>query len=96
MDLRWFILGWYAIAGLATFVAFAWDKRRAVRGVHRIPESTLHTFEMLGGWPGALLAITLLRHKNRKPAFLVLTAIIIVLHAAVWAAVLYGPHVHPQ
>ncbi len=36
----------------------------------RIPESTLLLAGLLGGWPGALLAQHLLRHKSSKPSFL--------------------------
>lgn len=35
----------------------------------RTKESTLHTLALIGGWPGALIAQQLLRHKSRKNAF---------------------------
>jgi uncharacterized membrane protein YsdA (DUF1294 family) len=80
------IAGTSALMSIAAFIAFAWDKRCAALGRRRIPERTLHTLELLGGWPGALLAILWLRHKNRKPAFLVWTGLISALHLACWAA----------
>ena len=39
------------------------------RGLQRTPERTLQGLAVIGGWPGALLAQGLLRHKNRKAAF---------------------------
>ncbi|HSR65173.1 MAG TPA: DUF1294 domain-containing protein, partial [Xanthomonadaceae bacterium] len=59
----------YAIASVVTFLAYARDKHAAERGGWRTRESTLHTFALLGGWPGALLAQGLLRHKSSKAGF---------------------------
>ena len=57
------------IANLLTCLAFAIDKRRAVRGEWRIPETTLLLLAMLGGGPGAKLAQWRFRHKTRKQPF---------------------------
>ena len=42
------------------------DKQSAENGTWRTPEKQLHAVELLGGWPGALLAQQLLRHKTKK------------------------------
>lgn len=60
----------YLIASLTTFLAYALDKAAARREAQRIPESTLHALALAGGWPGALLAQTFLRHKSAKTEFL--------------------------
>lgn len=78
-----FLLVWYFLASLATFAAFALDKSRARRAESRIPERTLHLLEALGGWPGALAAMIFIRHKNRKPRFWIVTALIAAAHVAV-------------
>jgi len=70
---------------LAAFAAFAADKAAAARGGRRVPERTLHALELLGGWPGALLAAALLRHKTRKPSYLLVLGLIAALHGAAWA-----------
>lgn len=57
------------LASLITFFAYADDKTRASRNTWRTPEATLHLLALCGGWPGALAAQHLLRHKNRKRAF---------------------------
>ena len=80
----WVILACYALASLITFVAFALDKRAAALNRWRTPERTLHLLELLGGWPGALVAIVTLRHKNRKGSFLVVTFLIVAAHIGVW------------
>lgn len=77
---------WYALASIITFIAFAIDKSRAVRGARRTPEATLHLLELLCGWPGAWLAIFILRHKNRKLSFLAITAAISLVHVIVVAS----------
>lgn len=59
----------YLGASAVTFTAYACDKSSAERGKWRTPESTLHTLSLAGGWPGALLAQQLLRHKSAKAEF---------------------------
>ena len=59
----------YVVASGATFVAYAADKSAASSGSWRTPESTLHALALAGGWPGALLAQQLLRHKSTKREF---------------------------
>jgi uncharacterized membrane protein YsdA (DUF1294 family)/cold shock CspA family protein len=64
----WLLLAYAAMSALA-FVLYAIDKSAARAGRWRVQESTLHSAALLGGWPGALMAQRLLRHKSRKPSF---------------------------
>ncbi|OWQ93016.1 hypothetical protein CDN99_00460 [Roseateles aquatilis] len=61
--------GFYMAMSLATFIVYALDKRAARLGQWRVKEATLHGLALLCGWPGALLAQHLLRHKSAKPGF---------------------------
>jgi uncharacterized membrane protein YsdA (DUF1294 family)/cold shock CspA family protein len=61
--------GVYNAMSLATFIVYWGDKRAARRGGGRVAENTLHILALACGWPGALLAQELLRHKSAKPAF---------------------------
>ncbi len=61
--------GVYMAMSLATFIVYALDKRAAKLGQWRVKENTLHGLALLCGWPGALLAQHLLRHKSAKPSF---------------------------
>lgn len=63
------VAGLYLLLSAVTFIAYAADKAAASNGSRRTPESTLHTFAVAGGWPGALLAQQLLRHKSTKQEF---------------------------
>ncbi len=72
-DLLWRPPTWLALVYLATsavtFLAYAIDKSSARRGAWRTSESTLHALAIAGGWPGALLAQQILRHKSAKAEF---------------------------
>ncbi len=59
----------YLLASVLCFLLYARDKRAAIAGARRIPESVLLAAGLFGGWPGAVLAQRLLRHKSAKPAF---------------------------
>lgn len=63
------VLALYLIASLIAFIAYAIDKSAAVKNQWRTQESTLHLFALIGGWPGALAAQRLLRHKSAKSSF---------------------------
>jgi uncharacterized membrane protein YsdA (DUF1294 family) len=61
--------GAYGLASILTFFAYAFDKSAAQSGSWRTSEGTLHLMALLCGWPGALLAQQLLRHKSAKTEF---------------------------
>ena len=63
------IAAWCAAASIITFLVYAIDKSAARRGGWRTPERTLHLLALAGGWPGALLAQQLLRHKTAQLPF---------------------------
>lgn len=67
--LSWLVVGWYAALGVITYLMYVKDKAAAQSGEWRTPESTLHLLSALGGWVGAMVAQTYLRHKSQKPEF---------------------------
>lgn len=70
---------WLLVANLATWSVFAWDKRQAGLDGRRVPEVALLGMALVGGSPAAILAMRLLRHKTRKPAFLIPFVGVVVL-----------------
>jgi len=74
----------YLLVSIASFVQYAIDKRSAESGRWRTPENTLHITELLGGWPGALIAQQVFRHKTRKASFQAVFWLIVLLHQAFW------------
>jgi len=78
----------YLAASLVTFIAYAIDKSAAQKGRWRTSEGTLHLLALAGGWPGALVAQTVLRHKSRKQQFRSVFRATILLNCAALAWVL--------
>lgn len=79
----------YGVASAAAFGLYWYDKRQAKTGQWRTPENVLHGVELLGGWPGALLAQQVFRHKTRKVSFQVVFWLIVAVHQVVWIDVLF-------
>jgi len=82
----------YAVACVITFIIYAADKFAAQAKAWRTRESTLHLFELLGGWPAGLLAQRILHHKSRKRSYQVSFWIIVVLNCLglVYLMTVYG------
>jgi uncharacterized membrane protein YsdA (DUF1294 family) len=77
---------YYAVVSVITLVVYAWDKRASKRpGAGRVRERTLHLWTLAGGFVGALIGQSWLRHKTKHPSFIVLTWVALIVHAAAWA-----------
>lgn len=63
------ILAAYGGVSLVLFMMYGMDKAAARRGGQRTAENTLHLFELCCGWPGALMAQQVFRHKTRKGSY---------------------------
>uniref|UniRef100_UPI0035637285 DUF1294 domain-containing protein n=1 Tax=Halopseudomonas sp. TaxID=2901191 RepID=UPI0035637285 len=70
---------------LLSFFMYRSDKRRAQELEQRTPENLLHLSELLGGWPGALIAQQWFRHKTRKASYQTVFWLIIAAHQLFWA-----------
>ncbi|MET4580252.1 cold shock and DUF1294 domain-containing protein [Ottowia thiooxydans] len=87
---RW--LPWvYLAASAITFAAYGLDKSAAKRGAWRTPEQTLHILALVGGWPGALVAQQVFRHKSSKSEFRAVFWCTVVLNIAAFCF-LASPH----
>ncbi|SFC86884.1 DUF1294 domain-containing protein [Massilia yuzhufengensis] len=67
--LPWLVLFLYLGLSAFTAVVYGLDKSAARAQRQRTPEATLHLLGLLGGWPGALVARRLFRHKSKKESF---------------------------
>ncbi|KOX64015.1 hypothetical protein AA303_16315 [Pseudomonas psychrophila] len=79
----------YTVASLVAFGLYWYDKLQARTGQWRTPENVLHGVELLGGWPGALVAQQVFRHKTRKVSYQVFFWLIVALHQVIWIDVLF-------
>ncbi|MDB6034689.1 MAG: hypothetical protein JWM16_5027 [Verrucomicrobiales bacterium] len=84
------LLGAPLAASVIAFLAYRSDKRRAEAGAWRIPESTLHILELIGGWPGAFLGQRTFRHKTAKISYQIVFWAIVLVYQLVAIDALVG------
>jgi len=63
------VAGLYFGASAVCFIVYAIDKSAATAGRWRVSESTLIFLGLACGWPGAIVAQQILRHKSNKASF---------------------------
>ena len=64
---NWWIV--YGVASMGSVIGYWIDKNAAIQKSWRISETVLLLLGLVGGWPGAILAQELFRHKTRKGTF---------------------------
>jgi len=64
-----YVFFYYVLASVITYLMYYADKTSARIDGHRISEKKLHLLAALGGWPGAMVAQQVLRHKSMKASF---------------------------
>ncbi|UUZ55640.1 DUF1294 domain-containing protein [Massilia sp. H-1] len=75
----------YAVASVVCFAMYMMDKAAARAGRWRTSENLLLLAGMACGWPGAILAQALLRHKSSKRSFRTRFWVTIVLNVSAFA-----------
>lgn len=75
------LLAWIGVVSLVAFALAVWDKARARRGGARVPERVLLLTALVGGTPGLVLAMLVVRHKTRKASFLARLGLVMLLQA---------------
>lgn len=75
----------YSLMSVLAFGAYWRDKSAAQENARRTPERELHLVSVVGGWPGALLAQGLLRHKSKKQSFQLIFWITVILNVGLMA-----------
>jgi uncharacterized membrane protein YsdA (DUF1294 family) len=73
MNLTYEFAIYLLIINFASGILFAYDKQAAISNKRRVPEFTLHLFEILGGVLANIIIMYTLRHKNRKFTYWVWT-----------------------
>jgi uncharacterized membrane protein YsdA (DUF1294 family) len=83
------IIPWYVVPAvmcvlsLWVYVRFAHDKKQAQASQRRVPESSLHLCELIGGWPGSFLAQRRFRHKIAKRSYQITFWLIVCVYQIV-------------
>jgi uncharacterized membrane protein YsdA (DUF1294 family)/cold shock CspA family protein len=88
--LPWLVPIVFVAASLCVFLAYAFDKSAAMNRRRRTPENFLHLMNLLGGWPGGLIASRLFRHKSKKLEFRSAFHACIVVNCAALAWLAYA------
>lgn len=85
MNIIYFVALYLTVINLTGFAVMGIDKRKAVRHLWRVRESTLFLIALLGGSVGSILGMRMFRHKTRHwyfiygmPAILVLQILLAV------------------
>jgi len=84
------VIGLYAFMSLMAIAMYARDKSAARDRTRRTPENTLHLVAVFGGWPGALVAQDLFRHKSSKASFQVVFWLTVVVNCGALTWILKG------
>lgn len=80
------VLFLYLGVSAITFGAYAIDKSAARLKQRRVAETSLILLGLLGGWPGAILAQQLLRHKTTKQSFRAVFWVSVLINVFVFVA----------
>lgn len=78
-NLGLYILGYFLVINLISFLIMWYDKHEAKIGEWRVKESTLFGFALFGGSIGGLLGMKVFHHKTKKWYFKYGFPIIIIL-----------------
>ncbi len=80
--------GCMLILSVISFCTYWSDKAAALNDDRRVPEAVLLLLSLFGGWPGALLAQHMLRHKTSKESFQASFWLIVILHFVILIALI--------
>ena len=75
-----YIAIYLAAISAVTICAYWSDKKKAEKKSWRIPESTLHSLELAGGWFAAFFSQRIFRHKISKKKYQFVFWMIAVIH----------------
>lgn len=93
--LSWTVSLAYFVLSIVTFGVYARDKSAAQSGQWRTSEGSLHLLALIGGWPGAVFAQHILRHKSQKMAFRLVFFMTVAINLIALAWLFGNPHVLP-
>lgn len=85
------IAGYLAVLNLIGFALMGIDKRRAVKKLWRIPESSLFIIALIGGSIGSIIGMRVFHHKTRHWYFVYGMPAILLLQIAAVIVLIYSP-----
>ncbi len=88
------VMYFYLAVSALTFALYLKDKSAARAGKWRTRERRLHLLSLVGGWPGAAIAQSFLRHKSRKVKFRAVYWITVIVNCCILAWLLTPEGTH--
>lgn len=85
------IAGYLLMMNLVGFAVMGIDKKRAVKRLWRIPESTLFIIALIGGSLGSIIGMYFFHHKTRHWYFVYGMPLILLVQIAVVLTLMYSP-----
>jgi uncharacterized membrane protein YsdA (DUF1294 family)/cold shock CspA family protein len=82
---NWFII--YGVASVACFSGYGLDKAAASQKQWRVSETILLLIGLVGGWPGAIIAQEVFRHKTQKKTFRTLFWMTVAINMAAFVQI---------
>ena len=79
----------FVLNSLFTIWFYKVDKQQAEKQLRRIPEFSLHFWELFCGWPGALYAQKKYHHKWKKTSYMVVFWLYVVLNVTIVVGVAF-------
>lgn len=81
------IVSYLIAVNITEFLLFGMDKRRAIRGEWRVPESTLLSLAILGGAIGGIIGMRIFHHKTKHPKFYIGMPAVLIMEIIIFVAV---------
>ena len=75
----------YLAVSVVTLFMYGIDKSAAKNNQARVSENVLQLLALIGGWPGALIAQWLFRHKTKKTSFQIVFRMMVLLNIGLLA-----------
>ncbi len=82
---------YFIVINLTGFAMMGIDKRKAVKKLWRIPESTLFVIAIIGGSIGSIIGMRIFHHKTRHWYFVFGMPLILILQILLTIAILKSP-----
>ncbi|MGL5259001.1 MAG: DUF1294 domain-containing protein [Lachnospiraceae bacterium] len=79
MNVLTLIFTYLILINLIGFLIMGFDKRRAIKKMFRIPESTLFLIAIIGGGVGSIIGMYHFRHKTKHSSFVYGIPIILII-----------------
>ncbi len=80
---------YFIIINIISFIFYGYDKYCSIKKLWRISEYHLLGLGLIGGGIGSLLGMLIFRHKTKKPLFLIMVPILIIINIIIYLSITF-------